>query len=247
MLLYNQLRSGFMNNKAITNREDDFAKWYTDVVNAARLASYTSVKGCIAILPNGYAIWEKMQEILDKEFKKLYKELYNPVEKLSFDYCYPIVLKYCDKYKKLPTRSANMDEEARKAACAYQYLKVKCKDRSELTELRTRYSKTQRGLKGRRNIERVEDFVSKNGYLPFSKQEDYKAAKSWEALRTYFNKHQVVKDFVTKMIQQFSNKTKQIISERRSEISQRIRNQYKTLNNDQRRDISKMCRGDRQS
>ena len=60
-----------MNNKAITNKEVDFAKCYTDVVNAARLASYTSVKGCIAILPNGYAIWEKMQKVLDDKFKEL--------------------------------------------------------------------------------------------------------------------------------------------------------------------------------
>ena len=60
-----------MKNKSITSRDEDFAKWYTDVVNAAHLASYTSVKGCIAIEPNGYAIWEKMQEILDKKFKEL--------------------------------------------------------------------------------------------------------------------------------------------------------------------------------
>jgi len=58
-------------NNKITSRNVDFAKWYTDVVRAANLADYTSVKGCIAIEPNGYAIWEKMQEILDKEFKKL--------------------------------------------------------------------------------------------------------------------------------------------------------------------------------
>ena len=60
-----------MANKKITSRDVDFAKWYTDVVTAANLASYTSVKGCIAILPNGYAIWEKMQAILDKKFKEL--------------------------------------------------------------------------------------------------------------------------------------------------------------------------------
>lgn len=59
------------NNEAITKREDDFAKWYTDIVRAAQLADYSSVKGCIVIEPNGYAIWEKMQEILDKEFKRL--------------------------------------------------------------------------------------------------------------------------------------------------------------------------------
>lgn len=58
-------------NKAITSRDIDFAKWYTDVVKAAHLADYSSVKGCIVIEPNGYAIWEKMQEILDKKFKEL--------------------------------------------------------------------------------------------------------------------------------------------------------------------------------
>lgn len=60
-----------MENKKITKRDVDFASWYTDVVRAASLADYSSVKGCIVIEPNGYAIWEKMQSILDKEFKKL--------------------------------------------------------------------------------------------------------------------------------------------------------------------------------
>ena len=60
-----------MKNKAITERNVDFAKWYTDIVRAAKLADYTSVKGCIAIEPNGYAIWEKIQEIMDKKFKSL--------------------------------------------------------------------------------------------------------------------------------------------------------------------------------
>lgn len=60
-----------MKNKMITSRDEDFAKWYTDIVRAAHLADYSSVKGCIVIEPNGYAIWEKMQEILDKKFKEL--------------------------------------------------------------------------------------------------------------------------------------------------------------------------------
>lgn len=60
-----------MKNKAITERNVDFAKWYTDIVRAAKLADYTSVKGCIAIEPNGYAIWERIQEIMDKKFKEL--------------------------------------------------------------------------------------------------------------------------------------------------------------------------------
>ena len=59
-----------MKNKAITPRDEDFAKWYTDVVRAARLAVYSNVKGCIVIEPNGYAIWEKIQQELDKMFKE---------------------------------------------------------------------------------------------------------------------------------------------------------------------------------
>ncbi|MBQ4583548.1 MAG: proline--tRNA ligase [Bacilli bacterium] len=59
-----------MKNNAITAREVDFAKWYTDVVMAARLADYSSVKGCLVIEPNGYAIWEKIQNVLDNKFKE---------------------------------------------------------------------------------------------------------------------------------------------------------------------------------
>ena len=57
-------------NKAITKRDDDFAKWYTDIVMAAKLARYSNVKGCIIYEPNGTAIWEKIQGILDKKFKE---------------------------------------------------------------------------------------------------------------------------------------------------------------------------------
>ena len=57
-------------NKAITKRDVDFAKWYTDVVMAAKLARYSNVKGCIIYEPNGTAIWERIQTILDKKFKE---------------------------------------------------------------------------------------------------------------------------------------------------------------------------------
>ena len=59
-----------MNNEKITKREDNFADWYTDIVRAAHLADYSSVKGCIVMEPNGYAIWERMQQELDKMFKE---------------------------------------------------------------------------------------------------------------------------------------------------------------------------------
>ncbi len=67
-------------NKAITKRDIDFAKWYTDVVRAAKLATYSNTKGCIVFEPNGYAIWEKMQSVLDKEFKKTgHQNVYMPL------------------------------------------------------------------------------------------------------------------------------------------------------------------------
>ena len=53
----------------ITSMEEDFAKWYTDIVKKAELIEYTSVKGCMVIRPYGYAIWEHMQHILDGMFK----------------------------------------------------------------------------------------------------------------------------------------------------------------------------------
>ena len=55
----------------ITDRDQDFASWYTDVVRVADLVSYSSVKGSMIIRPYGYAIWENIQKILDREFKKL--------------------------------------------------------------------------------------------------------------------------------------------------------------------------------
>ena len=55
--------------EAITSMEEDFAQWYTDVVKKAELIEYSSVKGCMVIKPAGYAIWENIQNELDKRFK----------------------------------------------------------------------------------------------------------------------------------------------------------------------------------
>ena len=69
-----------MKNEKINLRSEDFAKWYTDVIKAARLADYSSVKGCFIFEPNGYAIWEKMQSVLDSMFKECgHKNVYLPV------------------------------------------------------------------------------------------------------------------------------------------------------------------------
>jgi len=55
--------------KNIKPRAQDYAQWYLDVIKAAKLADYTPVKGCMAIRPEGYAIWEAIQRQLDRRFK----------------------------------------------------------------------------------------------------------------------------------------------------------------------------------
>ena len=56
--------------EGITSMDVDFAQWYTDVVKKAELCDYTSVKGCMVIKPAGYAIWENIQNELDRRFKE---------------------------------------------------------------------------------------------------------------------------------------------------------------------------------
>ncbi len=55
--------------EAITSMDEDFAKWYTDVVLRAELIDYSSVRGCMILRPYGFAIWENIQKLLDSMFK----------------------------------------------------------------------------------------------------------------------------------------------------------------------------------
>lgn len=55
----------------ITSMEEDFAKWYTDVVKKAELASYSCVRGCMVVRPYGTALWENIRDNLDRRFKAL--------------------------------------------------------------------------------------------------------------------------------------------------------------------------------
>ena len=55
--------------KDLTKRADDYSQWYSDLVTKADLAESSPVRGCMIIKPYGYAIWEKMQAVLDKMFK----------------------------------------------------------------------------------------------------------------------------------------------------------------------------------
>lgn len=55
--------------KEVTKREDNYSQWYNNLVVKADLAENSAVRGCMVIKPYGYAIWEKMQQQLDKMFK----------------------------------------------------------------------------------------------------------------------------------------------------------------------------------
>src|SRR5258708_21650467 len=58
-----------MSSQVITPRNEDFSKWYTDIVLRADLADYAPVRGCMIIKPYGYALWENVQYQLDRRFK----------------------------------------------------------------------------------------------------------------------------------------------------------------------------------
>jgi prolyl-tRNA synthetase len=64
----------------ITPRATDFSQWYLDIIQHAKLADYSPVKGCMVIRPNGYSIWEKIQRVLDGKFKETgHKNAYFPM------------------------------------------------------------------------------------------------------------------------------------------------------------------------
>ncbi len=59
-----------MSEKGVTPRSEDYARWYTDVVQKAEMADYSPVKGCMVIRPYGYTLWENIQAALDRRFKE---------------------------------------------------------------------------------------------------------------------------------------------------------------------------------
>jgi prolyl-tRNA synthetase len=64
----------------ITKREEDYSKWYNEIVVGADLAESSGVRGCMVIKPYGYAIWEKIQAQLDKMFKETgHENAYFPI------------------------------------------------------------------------------------------------------------------------------------------------------------------------
>ncbi len=64
----------------LPTREANFSEWYIELVRRAKLADYSDVKGCMVIRPNGYAIWENIQKVLDAKFKDTgHKNAYFPL------------------------------------------------------------------------------------------------------------------------------------------------------------------------
>jgi len=57
-------------SKGITSRAEDYSQWYNDLVLKGGLANYSAVRGCMVIKPYGFALWENMQDTLDKMFKE---------------------------------------------------------------------------------------------------------------------------------------------------------------------------------
>ena len=68
-MMTNKTEGGDAYITEITPRSQDFSRWYTDLVRRAELADYSPVKGCMVIRPYGYAIWELIQQALDRRFK----------------------------------------------------------------------------------------------------------------------------------------------------------------------------------
>ena len=78
--MYNFCAKDFSMSKNLTSRQEDYSKWYNELVVKAGLAENSGVRGCMVIKPYGYAIWEKMKDILDKMFKETgHQNAYFPI------------------------------------------------------------------------------------------------------------------------------------------------------------------------
>lgn len=58
-----------MNIEKLTTRNENFSEWYNQVIQRAELADYAPVRGCMVVRPHGWALWENIQQSLDKRFK----------------------------------------------------------------------------------------------------------------------------------------------------------------------------------
>jgi len=58
-----------MSNEKLTTRKENFSEWYNQVIQRAELADYAPVRGCMVVRPHGWALWENIQQSLDRRFK----------------------------------------------------------------------------------------------------------------------------------------------------------------------------------
>ena len=67
-------------NEKIVTREENFAEWFTSIINSAKLIQYVDVKGFMIFQPYGWNIWENIKNILDKKFQEIgIKNMYVPL------------------------------------------------------------------------------------------------------------------------------------------------------------------------
>ena len=67
-------------SKKLTKRSENYSEWYNELVVKADLAENSGVRGCMVIKPYGYAIWEKMKDELDRQFKETgHQNAYFPI------------------------------------------------------------------------------------------------------------------------------------------------------------------------
>lgn len=59
-----------MSDEKLTPRSVDFSEWYNQLVLRAELADYAPVRGCMVVRPYGWALWENIQQALDRRFKE---------------------------------------------------------------------------------------------------------------------------------------------------------------------------------
>ena len=90
--------------KDLTKRSENYSQWYNELVVKADLAEQADVRGCMVIKPYGYAIWEKMQRVLDDKFKETgVQNAYFPLLMNCTSNALP---KFCPKKCEVPLWSA---------------------------------------------------------------------------------------------------------------------------------------------
>ena len=191
-----------MKNEKITERSVDFAKWYTDVVKAARLADYSSVKGCVILEPNGYALWERIQSVLDGMFKEsghrnVYMPLFIPENLLKKEG--ELVEGFAPECAWVTHGGSNLLEEKlavrpTSESLFCDYYKGCVKSYKDLPKLYNQWCSVVRWEKETRPFLRSREFLWQEGHTVHStqKEAEEETNRMLETYKTFFEKYLAV-------------------------------------------------------